>query len=588
MEPYKWIWGYINRYKFKISAAMAIGLAVAALGLVNPYIAGRIVGEVFQNGAYEKLGGYLAIIIGVTFSRMAARYVYILMLERSSQDILFDLRKSIYARIQEQNFSFFDGNKVGDVMSRITGDLEAVRNMVSYVLHAAFENVVIFIAAVVLMFTINWQMTLLMLVFAPVIFISTYRQSREIKPAYTRIRDQFATLNSVCQENIGGNRVVKAFAKEEEEIAKFTKENDEYGERNLKSVRIWVKYLPLLELCAGMLYFILLLVGGIFVIRGRMELWQLVALNGYLWAVNMPMRISGWLVNDAQRFVASLEKIFEMMRKRIYIKSPEEPLMKEKIAGEVVFEDVGFSYDRNDLNTLVLKNISFIVLPGQTVGIVGATGAGKTSLVNLIGRYYDATSGKILIDGADVREYELRSLRKNITFANQDVFLFSDTIEGNIAYGASDAGLDQIVGCAETACADAFIRAMPDSYDTIVGERGVGLSGGQKQRVSLARSLAPSPSILILDDTTSAVDMETEHEIQRALAEKYPDVTKFIIAHRISSVRKADVILVLDGGEIVERGTHEELLALNGYYFGLFTDQYGDFAGEMEAVYGTE
>ena len=586
MEPYKWIWNYVKKYKIKMIIAMLAGLVVTALALVNPYIYGKIVGDVFQGGAFEKLGFYLILMVSITFSRMLLRYAYLITLEQSSQDILFDMRKDIYNRIQEQNFSFFDKNKVGDIMSRITGDLEAIRNMVSYVTHAAFENIVIFIVAVILMCTINWQMTLLMLMFSPVIFISTYRQSREIKPAYTQIRDQFAILNSVCEENISGNRVVKAFTKEDEEITKFTKENQEYSDRNLKSVRIWVKYMPRLEFCAGMLSFILLLVGGIFVIQERMELWQLVTLNGYLWALNDPMRISGWLVNDTQRFVASLEKIFDMMRQRIYISSPDKAVKKTKLDGKIAFDNVSFSYDRNNPKALVLKNLSFTASPGQTIGVVGATGSGKTTLINLIGRYYDATSGKILIDDTDVRDYDLYDLRKGISVANQDVFLFSDTVEGNIAYGASDAEMERVVGCALIASADGFIRAMPDGYDTIVGERGVGLSGGQKQRISLARALAAGPSIIILDDTTSAVDMETEHEIQLALKEKYAGATKFIIAHRISSVRNADMILVLDNGEIIERGTHNELLARKGYYFGLFTDQYGDFQKEMELIYG--
>ena len=588
MEPYKWIWSYVSRYKYKLTISLLLGLAVAAAALINPYVSGRIVGDVFQGGMLEKLGGYLIIIISVTFTRMVVRYIYFTMLEQASQDILLDLRKDIYNRIQEQNFSFFDANKVGDIMSRITGDLEAVRNMVSHVLHAAFENIVIFIVAVILMFTLNWQMTLMMLVFSPVIFYSTYKQSREIKPAYTQIRDQFATLNSVCQENISGNRVVKAFTKEDEEIVKFIKENQEYSDRNLKSVKIWVKYLPRLEFCAGMLYFVLLLVGGIFVITERMELWQLVTMNGYLWAVNDPMRISGWLVNDTQRFVASLEKIFDMMRQRIYIQNPENPIVKEKLSGEISFENVSFSYDRNNPKALVLKNLNFTALPGQTIGIVGATGSGKTTLINLIGRFYDATFGKIIVDGVDVKDYGLQSLRKGISSAGQDVFLFSDTVEGNIAYGASDAAMEHVIECAAIASADGFIKTMPEGYDTIVGERGVGLSGGQKQRISLARALAVNPSVIILDDTTSAVDMETEHEIQLALRDKYADVTKFIIAHRISSVRNADMILVVDNGEIIERGTHNELLAQQGYYFGLFTDQYGDYKEEMKLINGPQ
>ncbi|KAI4453969.1 atp-binding cassette sub-family b [Holotrichia oblita] len=428
-------------------------------------------------------------------------------------------------------------------------------------------------------------MAVLFLAFAPVIGACAFLQSKEIKPRFSLIREQFSRLNTVCQENISGNRVVKAFTQEDFEINKFTTENQAFWQRNVDSSHVWAKYLPILEICAGLLGFILLLAGGILVILGKMELWQMITINGYLWAINNPMRMLGWLMNDTQRFVASLEKVFDLMRQKIYIKNPEDAVNPGKIKGGVEFKSVWFNYDRNNLGEPALKNISFKIEPGKTLGIVGATGSGKTTLINLIGRYYDVTSGEILVDGINVKKYELFGLRRNVAIASQDVFLFSDTVEGNIVYGVPDAPMETVFRVATIADADGFIKEMEDGYDTIIGERGVGLSGGQKQRLSLARAVAVNPSILILDDTTSAVDMETEHSIQAALKEtkqNNPGMSIFIIAHRISSVKSADLILVLDKGEIIERGTHDELVGLEGYYYNLFMNQYGDYKKEAE------
>jgi ATP-binding cassette subfamily B protein len=288
----------------------------------------------------------------------------------------------------------------------------------------------------------------------------------------------------------------------------------------------------------------------------------------------------GFLINDTQNFFASVDKIFGMVRKKIYIETPEDAAKPERLIGKVEFEQVSFKYDRHGKIT-ELDNISFVAEPGETIGIVGATGAGKSTLVSLISRFYDTSSGRVLVDGKDVREYDLQALRRNIAMASQDVFLFSDTVEGNIAYGDPEAPVEMVEDSARDACAHSFILEMEEGYDSIVGERGVGLSGGQKQRLSLARAFAADPAILILDDTTSAVDMETEHEMQKALKRRSSKCTTFIIAHRISSVKNASKILFMENGRIAEQGTHEELLALKGRYYGMFVSQYGDFAKKV-------
>jgi ATP-binding cassette subfamily B protein len=557
---------------------LTLCLAASALSLVNPIVSGRIVDEVFEQGMVFRLRPLLIIMIAVTFLKSAIHYIFRQIFEITSQRILVSLRKDIYRRVQLQTFNFFDTNRVGDIMSRMTGDLEAVRHFLAYVVYGLFENVVVFIAAVILMFSMSWEIALLILAVTPVIGVVAIRQSKAIKPAFSRVREQFSKLNSVCQENISGNRVVKAFSKEEYETEKFNAENQEYLDANVASSKIWVKYLPILEFCAGLLFFILLVAGGILVITGRLELWKMVTINGYLWAISNPLRMVGWLLNDTQRFNASLDKVYSMMRMPINIKSSENAFDGGTLTGKVEFKNVSFCYDLERPKNLALKNITFTALPGQTIGIVGATGSGKTTLINLISRFYDTTRGEILVDDINVKDYNLFNLRHSIAAATQDVFLFSDTIEGNIAYGVPDVSLEGVLDAAKSAGAHEFVSKMEEGYDTIVGERGVGLSGGQKQRLALARALAANPSILILDDTTSAVDMETEHEIQLALKEKYNGKTKFIIAHRLSSVMHADMILVMENGEITERGTHGELLEQKGSYYSLFINQYGDYA----------
>ncbi len=579
-EPFKWVWGYIKKYLLQYIIALILCVIVAVLALINPYIVGKIVDEVFQKNMADRLMPLITIMVSVTFFRTVIRYIFANLIESATQRVLFDLRVSIYKRVADQNFHFFDTNRVGDIMSRMTGDLDAIRHFLSHVVHTTVESVLTFVAALVFMFMISWEVTVFLLVVAPIISVVTFKQSAEIKPKFMLIREQFSRLNSVCQESISGNRVVKAFTKEDFEIQKFTKENQDYLQSNLNANKVWVKYYPYFEFCAGLLSFFNLLIGGALIIYGKMELWQLVTINGYLWAINNPMRNSGNLVNDTQRFVASLEKIYTLIRQKIHIYSPENPVRPERIKGEIEFKNVSFGYDKNNLDSLVLKNVSFKIKAGGTLGIVGATGAGKTTLINLVSRFYDVFDGEVLVDGVNVKDYDLLYLRRGIAAATQDVFLFSDSVEGNIAYGVPDAPSEEVYKAAGVASADGFVKTLEEGYDTVIGERGVGLSGGQKQRLALARAIATNPAILILDDTTSAVDMETEHEIQLALKEKYADRTTIIIAHRISSVKPADLILVLDGCEVIEAGSHDELIAKQGYYYGLFVSQYGNAEGD--------
>lgn len=569
----RWFLSFLKKYRVRMIVGLILVFITSLLVLINPQISGMIVDEVIEGKHYEKLGILLLIMIGVTLVRSLLRFTFLMCFESSSQGLVYDMREEAYRKLMKEDFNFFNKNRTGDLMSRQTGDMDAVRHMVSHVIYFSFENILVFLMALVMIFSVNVKMALCMLIVLPFTLAVTLSQRRHIKPAFDRVRDCFSSLNAFAQETIAGNRVVKAFAKEDYELEKFDRENDGYRDAQLNAASIWMKYIPMFEVLSQCLTIILMIMGGFMVIDGEMTIGNMVTVNGYLWMLNSPLRQAGWIINDLQRFLTAIEKIYKVYTTEPDIKQPEHVVEKKKLKGSVTFDHVNY-YTNDDT---VLKDISFHVEPGQTVGIIGATGSGKSSLVNLICRFYDVNQGRVLVDDIDVRNLNLQTLRGNIGIAMQDVFLFSDTIEGNIAYGNPDCTFEQVQAAAKIANADEFIREMPEGYDTIIGERGVGLSGGQKQRISLARAILKDPSIIILDDTTSAIDMETESLIQNELKKISDERTVFIIAHRISSIIHADQILVLDNGRLVERGTHEQLLAKKGYYSTVFHHQYGEF-----------
>lgn len=569
----RWFLSFLKKYRVRMIVGLILVFITSLLVLINPQISGMIVDEVIEGQHYEKLGILLLIMIGVTLVRSLLRFTFLMCFESSSQGLVYDMREEAYRKLMKEDFNFFNKNRTGDLMSRQTGDMDAVRHMVSHVIYFSFENILVFLMALVMIFSVNVKMALCMLIVLPFTLAVTMSQRRHIKPAFDRVRDCFSSLNAFAQETIAGNRVVKAFAKEDYELEKFDRENDGYRDGQLNAASIWMKYIPMFEILSQCLTIILMIMGGFMVIDGEMTIGNMVTVNGYLWMLNSPLRQAGWIINDLQRFLTAIEKIYKVYTTEPDIKQPEHVVEKRKLKGSVTFDHVNY-YTNDDT---VLKDISFHVEPGQTVGIIGATGSGKSSLINLICRFYDVNQGRVLVDDIDVRNLNLQTLRGNIGIAMQDVFLFSDTIEGNIAYGNPDCTFEQVQAAAKIANADEFIREMPEGYDTIIGERGVGLSGGQKQRISLARAILKDPSIIILDDTTSAIDMETESMIQNELKKISDERTVFIIAHRISSIIHADQILVLDNGRLVERGTHEQLLAKKGYYSTVFHHQYGEF-----------
>lgn len=569
---YRWIWSYIRKYRGIYALGLFFSVLVAATSVINPSITGQIVDRVIIGGENQLLAKLVGAMLLVTVIKSILRFSYQSIFEIVSQNVIKNVRMDLYNHIQTLDFSWYDKTASGNIMTLMTSDLDAVRHFVAWVVYQFMENVLTYVFSIVVLSMINIKLTAAFLVIAPFMFYLILQFRKHIKKSHLAVRDQFAVLNTLVGENIAGNRVVKAFVREDYEISNFDKENEEFRNRNIDNANVRIKYLPLMESITGLLPIILILFGGYLVIKGHMTLGEIVTFNGLLWTFTQPLNMFGGIMNDAQRFSASAQRLYEIYQQKPSIKNCENPICPgSRAKGKIQFNNVSFAYKE----TPVLQNVSFTAEPGMTIGILGPTGAGKSTIAKLMCRYYDVTEGEILLDGEDIRKYDLQTLRRNVGITMQDVFLFSDTVEGNIAFGKPDAPMELVEKAADRAHVTDFLKDLTDGYDTIVGERGVGLSGGQKQRIALARLFLMDPPVMILDDTTSAVDVETEQKIRASIREQAAGHTAFIISHRVSSIQDADMILVIEDGKITQCGKHAELSVQNGYYKQVWDHQEG-------------
>lgn len=578
-----WLWENMKGYRIIYIIGILGTVVYNVMQLTVPFVTQKIVdlfltGENAAANLATKRDLFFKLLIAMvflTFLRTVIVYFVCMDVEHVSQKVLYRIRTYLFDKIERQDMKFYSTFRTGDLMTRLTGDLDAVRHMVAWVIRTIVESLSLLGAATVYFLYMDWRLALALLTIAPFIFLIIILFKNKVAPRHKALREKLSRMNTAAQENISGNRVVKAFAREDYEIAKFNECNTEYSQTNKKTAMTWLTYYPYVESFANLLPVVLLAVGGLFIINKQITMGEYVAFSGLIWAIANPMRQLGNIMNEFQRFSAAADKVMEIYYSEPEIVDKPDAIDRtERFAGKVEFKNVSFQYA--DGNLPVLHNVSFVANPGETIAIMGETGCGKTSLIQLIPRFYEPTEGEVLVDGINVQDMKLRQLRKNIGLATQDVLLYSDTIDGNIAYGDSHIKPEEVVKFARYSAASEFIAKMPEGYDTIVGERGVGLSGGQKQRISLARALAVKPAILILDDTTSAVDMETEKQIQHSLSELDFPCTKIIIAQRISTTKFADKILVLQDGHITESGTHDELVAKKGYYYSLVKLQTGE------------
>lgn len=571
MFLFRWLWSNMKGYSGRYILAMILSVCCQSMYIITPMMSQRIVDTfITADNALEMVEQHSELLlwmvgamVGFTILRAIVQYSASMLYETVSQATVYRVRKRLYENINLQDASFYNVYRTGDIMTRMSGDIDWVRHSLSWIIKAVLESIVLFTASVIYFFSLDPLVAVCMLALTPVIFGITFVFKRKVKPLYVALRERLSELNTAAEENISGNRVVKAFAREDYEIEQFDKKSKAYSDANKKAALTWLEFYPIIEITAQALQVVQLIVCGIFVINGRITAGEFTAFAGLIWTLANPMRNIGTIINDFQRFTASANKIIEIYYGKSKIADREDAVNLEgRIKGDISFKNVSFNFG----NTNILHDINLDIKAGETVAIMGETGSGKTTLTELIPRIYDVDKGQVLVDGEDVRMLKLKQLREGIGFATQDVLLYSDTIDGNIAFGNTDMPEEEVIKCAECADADNFIGKLSEGYETIVGERGVGLSGGQKQRIALARALAVKPSILILDDTTSAVDLETEKHIQHSLETLDFPCTKIIIAQRISSTKKADKIVILKNGTIADIGTHEELIAREGYY----------------------
>ncbi|PFA68877.1 multidrug ABC transporter ATP-binding protein [Bacillus sp. AFS015802] len=574
MDTFKKLKAFYWPYKRHFIVSMIFLIFVTGITVVYPMILQITIDDVILQGKYEWIP-YLAFgFIGIMVVKGIATFIQQYNGDLFGITSVYRLRNELYEKLQFLPFSYYDNAKTGDLMSRLTADVEAFRFFLSFGFSELLRFFMLVTVSFGVMFYYSPSLTFVTLVSLPFLAIAVYKFDKAVHPAFRGIRKSFGKLNTNVQENISGINTVKSLSREDFQINKFNRSNGDYKDKYLFTSDIWAKYFPLMEFLGNISVVTLLAYGGYLVMNGNLQPGELVAFYSLVWYIIWPIMNLGFTINLFSQSKASGERLLEILEVDEKIKDHGDVIHVDRLKGEVEFKHVSLNYTVHD--EAALEDISFKAEPGKVIGLIGGTGSGKTSITQLITRFYEPEEGEILIDGRDVKDYSLQSLRQNIGFVLQESFLFSSTIKANISYGRPEASMEEIIEAAKRAEAHDFISELPDGYDTRLGERGLGLSGGQKQRIAIARAICADPSILILDDATSAVDMETEFRIQRGMKEVMSDRTTFIIAHRISSLKHADEILVLENGKIVERGVHDFLLKNNGPYQRIYDIQYKD------------
>lgn len=564
---------YVKAYKKLLIIGTLCMLAVIGIDQVLPLLQLLLVDQVIGADKTELFTFIMAamciLTLGKSIMGFFKEYTYDLLSTKVHQT----LKNEVFHHMETFEFSYYDDMNTGELMSRINEDLESIWQTISFGLRLFIENIFYFTFSTIIIFVLDWRLASITLVIMVPIGFITFKVEKELGCLYENLSDQKAVINTTAQEDIAGIRLVKAFSREKYEIKRFLILNQKYCATNMELAGVTAKYFPMIDFFTNLASVAMVIGGGILILGGSLSMGTLVAFSSYIWNLIWPMRQLGWLSNMLSRNSASAKKVFAILDRRTQIQSPAHAYSPEHIKGDITFNHVSFKYK----DEMVLQDINLHVPAGSKVAIMGTTGSGKSSLVSLLGRYYDICEGELLIDGIDIKEYDLNILRSQMAVVFQDTFLFSDTIASNIKFNQENTPPLDIEKACRQAHIHSFIESLEKGYDTTIGERGLGLSGGQKQRLSIARGLLRKAPLLILDDATSALDMETEHELICSLNHLDFPCTRFIIAHRISAVKDADLIIYLEKGHIKEQGTHQELLAQKGAYYQIFNEQYKDF-----------
>jgi ATP-binding cassette subfamily B protein len=561
---------FAKKYWGKLTLAFLCLLASTVFSLVVPRMLGQSIDVILTSGDRNFLLIAAAVVVSASVLRGLAGYGNTYLTQVVSQETSYDIKNALFERLQRLSFAYYDKAQTGQLMSRATVDVEAVRMFFGMGLLGITQTLILFAAITLILITLDWKLALMSLSFMPIIAWRTIDVGRRLAPIWLKIQQVIASLGTTLQESLTGARVVKAFTYQPGESQKFVTDARALYNTEIDAARQIAINMPLMTFFLSLPTALILWYGGRQVGAGDLTIGNLTQFVLYLGLLSMPVRRLGFLINNLSRVASAGQRILEILDAESQIEENPHAIQLGKVKGQITFDNVGFSYDSM---SPTLKNITFTVQPGQLVALLGGSGSGKSTIANLIPRFYDVGAGRIMIDGTDIRNTTLASLRKNVGIVQQDIFLFSATIQDNIAYGAIDASMEDIITATRAAHLHDFVVSLPEGYNTWVGERGITLSGGERQRLSIARTLLVNPGILILDDSTSSVDTETERRIRQALNKLIKGRTTFIITHRLPIIKNADLILILKNGEIMEMGKHSELMALNGLYHQIYQAQ---------------